>query len=390
MAPSPQAGWRERITRSGFFLGAVLFHLVLILLLASWVIWKAPPPPPTDEFGAVSVKLPPPAAQPPPAGAAAVNPQVEPDQVVVPVVTMPSAITTASSPFTVDTSTMLSQTLNRMSDQMAKGTGLDAAGGGNRSDGDGSGYGSSSGGEDGFVGTIYDLKQSPDGKPTDMAENASEVGAAMDPNWETSPATRSQLDLLRNFIKSWNPDLLQDYYKAPITLTATQLCIPVGPSENAPKAFKVEGTIHARRWIIIYHAKIVAPESGTYRFIGYGDDFLVVRIDDKNVLDASLDNYGEALEPEANGKDDVGAHGGDKSYTCGSWFEMEAGLSVDMQVLIGEGPGGESGFVLMIQKQGDDSTKGDYPVFQLHDSPVPDANTLVPPSKKKMLFQVSS
>jgi hypothetical protein len=61
-----------------------------------------------------------------------------------------------------------------------------------------------------------------------------------------------------------------------------------------------------------------------------------------------------------------------------------------MKVLIGEGPGGSSGFLLMIQKQGDDSPKGDYPVFQVQDVKIPDISYLPNFSKKKMLFQVST
>ena len=74
---------------------------------------------------------------------------------------------------------------------------------------------------------------------------------------------------------------------------------------------------------------------------------------------------------------------------CGKWVQMEAGTPMDMLVLIGEGPGGFSGFLLMIQKRGDDSPKGDYPVFQLQDSPIPDMSTDFQFSKKKMVFQVS-
>jgi hypothetical protein len=44
----------------------------------------------------------------------------------------------------------------------------------------------------------------------------------------------------------------------------------------------------------------------------------------------------------------------------------------------------------MVQKEGDGSPKGDYPVFQLQDSPVPDIGTRFNFSKKTVLFKLSN
>ena len=41
--------WARRLTRSGYFLGAVLFHLILFLLVATWVVFR-PAIPPTEDF----------------------------------------------------------------------------------------------------------------------------------------------------------------------------------------------------------------------------------------------------------------------------------------------------------------------------------------------------
>jgi len=46
----------DKVTRSIFFLGAVLFHLVLFMALASYVIWRTPPPEPDMQ----AIILPPP------------------------------------------------------------------------------------------------------------------------------------------------------------------------------------------------------------------------------------------------------------------------------------------------------------------------------------------
>ncbi|MCE0499054.1 MAG: hypothetical protein LV481_14030 [Methylacidiphilales bacterium] len=385
--------WREKFVRSGFFFFAVFLHLAVLLLIATLVIWPAQRPPPADEFNVVNVKTSPPPApvQPSSSGAQAYNPQFEPETVTVPVVAPSSMITTpANSDFKVDASKIMNQELSKVADQMPKGTGLNAAGGGDSLSGLGNGYGTGTESADEFVGNFYDLKQTPDRKPTDVAEDKSESSGPenqVEKRFLSSPATQNGLKVLRSFIKKWDMRILNGYFKAPGALYTPQICIPVTPSQNATDAYHVHDIVRARRWIVIYEAKITPPESGKFRFIGFGDDFLVVRVDGDNVLDGSLP--GEELDLTANVDEDVGIGPERRPLKCGKWIEMEAGTSVDMQVLIGEGPGGESGFLLMVQKEDDDSPKGDYPVLQLQDVAVPNWSSDYTFSKKKMLFQVS-
>ncbi len=381
---APAATSRDsKIRRAGFFVGAVLLHLVGFLMLATLVIWKAPALPATSSFEGAQVKIPLPQPQPPSSGSAASNPQFEPEPTVVPMVTPPTVITSSSSLFNIDSPKVLDQALSHMASLNPKGSGIGNAGGGGSS-GNGSGYGTANGGTGGLQGTIYDLKQTLDRKPTNIAENDVELHSDFDMGWPSAPATQKGLEVLRAFAKTWNTSLLSDYFKGPHTLSTSQICIPVHPSVDAPKAFGVQGIIRARRWIVLYHARIIPPSTGRYRFIGYGDDFLIVRYDGQNVLDGSL--TGEELDTTVNTKEDVGTCEGYGPYRCGPWIQMEEGLSANIDVLIGEGPGGASGFIMMIQKEGDLSPKGDYPVFQLHDEPIPDG-TMMPPSKKKIIFK---
>jgi len=370
-SPAPRRQkWHERIVRSGFFLGALLFHLILFLLVATVVIWKTPPPP-TYEFRGVAVKLPPPVPPlPPSSGAAASNPQFEPDSVVVPNVTPPSMITAVdSSAFKVDASKMMDQALSHMSQQAPQGSGL-STGGGNGPSGLGSEYGTDTGSGTQFRAHLYDLKQTQDNRPTRI------------PNAVT---------FLQAFVKKWDMSILDDFYRSPVTLYATQICTPVTASVMATQAFHVDGVVKPLRWIVIYRAKVTPVESGKYRFIGFADDFMVVRIDKQNVLDASLFETNEGLDPLAKVNEDVGPspEGPQRPLKCGLWIDMDAATPMDMQVLIGEGPGGLSGFLLMVQKEGDNSPKGDYPVFQLQDTPIPDLSEHFTFSKKKMLFHGS-
>jgi hypothetical protein len=194
-------------------------------------------------------------------------------------------------------------------------------GGGGGSGGGMTFYGAPDGG--GLRGSFYDLKQTPGGNATDIAENDTEkqIGPdSCDSNFLNNANTQNQLKFLSKFIHSWDPSLLDGYYKASGNLFLSQICIPSGPSSKATIAYHVENKVVARRWIAIYHATIIPPESGTFRFIGGADDFMVVRIGDQNVLDASITS--EMVDPKARTGDDVGG------FVAGPWFHLEQGTPV--------------------------------------------------------------
>jgi hypothetical protein len=357
--------------RFGFFLMAVLLHLLLFFLVATWVIFAAPKQDAETSFQPVKglpVKVPPP-PDPSASGASASNPQAEPQPVIVPVTAPLHAITSVNVNFSVDTTKSMDQAMTHINlTQAAQGTGLDAAGAGGRS-GTGSMYGSTTGSGQELVGQLYDLKQTPGRKATEFA----------DPSDDHNGTTWNGLDFLRSFVKDWDLSTLDRFYKAPITLYATQIFIPERRSEESTKAFGVSDVVQAKRWVIVYNAKVTAPETGTFRFVGWADDFMVVRWNGDNVLDACY--AGELLDPSA--RTDSAAN-----RVHGKWIDMEAGVPVPLQILIGEGPGGFSGFLLSVQKKGAESTTGDDPVFQLADGPIPDLPDLGKGfTKKKMIFQ---
>jgi hypothetical protein len=389
----PKKKWHERVSRSGYFVGAVLLHLMVFILVATLVIFPANRPPPNVEFQAVKIQAPPPPPPPPVhAESTAANP-LEPQVDSAPPPTAVSVLhTTSSSSFNVDSTKVVLPDLHAT---LSDAAGLGLAG----STGTGTGGGGGGGGMIdfgtphgvGLVGYLYDLKQTPDGQPTEMAETPYETAhpTGLDPHWHKLPQTKAGVVALRSFITDWDmSDLDGTYYKSPTPLIASQICIPEMLSVNAPKAFNVEGKVAARRWIVVYTAKILPPDTGRYRFIGAGDDFLVVNVDGQNVLDATVPGEGEELDPSANVKENVGRSTIGQKLICGQWFTAQVGLSMQMHVLIGEGPGGGSGFILMIQKEDDGSPVGDYPIFQLHDVPIPVFSGM-PLFTKKTIFQAA-
>ncbi len=85
-AQQKEKHWAEKLARSRYFFGALLFHLVLFLMVATWVIFPAVHPP-TEDF--VKTYLPPASHPPPPPS----QPEAE-----VPTKTVSTPMTTITSP----------------------------------------------------------------------------------------------------------------------------------------------------------------------------------------------------------------------------------------------------------------------------------------------------
>ncbi|MEQ1861657.1 MAG: hypothetical protein ABMA13_17195 [Chthoniobacteraceae bacterium] len=219
------------------------------------------------------------------------------------------------------------------------------------------------GGGDGLIGTFYDLKQTRDRKPTDMA---AEPGEGLDLQ---GPKAMRYKEVVSHFVKgSWSTSQLDRYFKAPRQVALTQLFIPQLLAEEAPKAFQVEKECEGRRWLVHYRGQIIAPRTGTFRFVGSADDILIVRCKGRNVLDASLGLY--RVLPEANEADNVGS-APIVPMVAGRWIEMRQGEPMPVEALIGENPGGHFSCFLMIEERGAAHPDGVFPVFQLRAMDIP-------------------
>lgn len=363
-------------SRGAFFLLSLLFHAAVIAVAAYLVVQvvqgrdklKFTAPPPTSDPSAPAehqVKM------------AKKNASMSP-----PTVTRRITTTAANASITLPPVEMNSSSADLMSSVMgglgATGLGSGAAGGGGGGGLPGLTAFGFRGGKGGLVGTFYDLKQTQTGQPTDMAESPEEAAGGesaliMHPD---SPQQVRYIKALKEFVVSWNPEDLKPYYRASQQVTASRIFIPYMLASEAPKAFGVEKNCKGRRWIVHYKGRFVAPKKGTFRFVGWADDILFVRINGQNVLDACLTDWGwnEGLRLENRMKDDVGqGPNQDNSRLCaGRWFELSKGDKVDMEAIIGEGPGGDFSAFLMIQEKDAINPIGDYPVFQLKDEALPE------------------
>ena len=186
----------------------------------------------------------------------------------------------------------------------------------------------------GLIGTLYDLKQTADRKPTSAAPA----------NTGIAPYRTS----VREFLESgWSAGRLQRFFKSPDKLVSGQLFITGRSADDAPKAFEVEKLMKPSRWVVHYRCYVEMPSSMPFRFVGSGDDFLIVRWNRKIALDDGYETY---LAGGGNYKDfgvkvtqeyKVDRRPGSLNrLKAGPWIQVTKGTKVPVEVLIGETPGG--------------------------------------------------
>jgi len=182
-------------------------------------------------------------------------------------------------------------------------------------------FGSNRGTGNEFVGTLYDLKQTKGGKPTDIG---------IDDFYR----------IIKRFVGSnWNPNRLSDYYQAPKQKHASFFMMPRMSANEAPKAFGVEGLVKPSGWVIHYRGTLCAPEDGKYRFCGMGDNALIVKVGSKKVvLDATLQSRdaGKMTSWKSDDPDNRKFPMEHGKMVIGDWFNLKKGEPVEMDVLVGE------------------------------------------------------
>jgi hypothetical protein len=207
----------------------------------------------------------------------------------------------------------------------------------------------------GLIGTLYDLKQTSGRQPTAMMDGKTGI-----------PPYRAAV---RDFLESgWSPGKLQKFFKSPDQLVSGQLFITGRSANDAPKAFEVEKLMKPSRWVVHYRCYVEVPSSLPFRFVGSGDDFLLVRWNRKIALD---DGYETFLAGGGNYKD-FGEKvtkeykidrrpGGLHRLKAGPWIQATKGTKVPVEILMGETPGGVFDCYLAIEvaKSGT-KVKGEY------------------------------
>jgi hypothetical protein len=353
---------QNSLIRSGYFVGAVLLHVVVFFMVATWIVFKAPAVHDDSTFLSTSVTPPPPPPPAPPAasGGDAVN-NFEPAAQATPAPAMPSIVVTSNaSAFSVNAVAVAIPNLPAAT-APPSGSGLSGHDTPGQQAGAGSPFGSAAtGGATQLEGYLYDLKQTPDGKPTNM-----------------DPGLYHQK--IRDFVANdWDPSLLHSYYQCATPLHASSIFIPVINADDGPKAFGVEKEVKPNMYCVLYKVTAAPSQDGTYHFIGTGDDILLVRVNHRTMLDAcdrpATDELRqkEATVTMTNFNPTWPDNG---IFKIGPAFHVSANEAVDIEVLIGEEPGGRSDYFLFIEREEstyDKQSNGTplWPIFQLDPKPI--------------------
>jgi hypothetical protein len=163
-----------------------------------------------------------------------------------------------------------------------------------------------------------------------------------------------------------NETLLNGYFRGPQALYTTQFYIPDLPSKEGPEAFDLKGKVNPNMWIVHYKGRVLAPATGTFHFVGQGDDVMYVKFAGRLVLDACWFKS-DVVHTEA--VYEYGSTAFPHPYKKGPAFQAEAGKSYTIEVTIGD-HGGNTDACLLIEQEGVDykkDSKGNpiLPVFRL-------------------------
>lgn len=199
-----------------------------------------------------------------------------------------------------------------------------------------------------LIGRIVDFKSNADGTPR-------AAYSAEGTYWKDA---KSLVD--RNF----SEEALSAFYVPPKRVALTHLWVEPQVSENGPRAFGVADVMKPSGFAVYYTGTLRAPVQGRYRLWGYFDDFMLVRVNGKTVLDAVWNTGGlsagmmtgwQTSDPKAVGRVACPQRGGKMAPS--DWFTVDAKRPQTLELFVGERPGGMVGGVLLIEQEGVDYAK---------------------------------
>jgi hypothetical protein len=358
--------WRRIMDwRGSFFILSLLAHIVIIGIAAFLVVqvvqgrkeklkFTAPPPAPPSE--SVHVKP----AKKTPVASPSMTKRITSTALNASIALPPMEINTASPD-------IMSSVMNGMG-ASGLGSGASGAGMATMSLSGLTAFGFKGNGA-GLKGSFYDLKQTTSGSRTDAALGSDVTGGP-----EHDKGIQAQVAILDDFFRGgWDEGVLKKYFKADQSMIAPQIMMPNMPSEEATKAFGVDKQIKGLRWVVHYKAKVTAPRDGSFRFMGWGDDLMVVRFDKDTVLFAAFPQpFLTDLKRNFPGLKQESQH--PERLIKGKWFQVERGKTYEMEVLVSEAYGGRSEFLLLVEERDGSYAKRTqvgrqafpaYPVFQV-------------------------
>jgi hypothetical protein len=222
----------------------------------------------------------------------------------------------------------------------------------------------------GLTGTFIDLKQTKDRKPTEIGKDPGPM-RYHDLPYETA---------LKRFVGGgFQQSGIERFFQGSAPIYTQQVFIPGIGAGDGPKAFGLEKEVQPSRWAVVYRGKVRAPDSGVYRFVGWADDVLVVRFNRNIVLDGSFANVSSWKRRKIYNYNFPHKGFAYSGFVVGDPVTVTKGMAYDIEILIGEAPGGHFYAQLLMEKQGENYQKDKdgnpiLPVFRVADVPMPDVS----------------
>lgn len=207
-----------------------------------------------------------------------------------------------------------------------------------------------------LIGTIIDFKKDGEGKAR--------------PDWLKTYNNDARSLIENNFSQG----SLFKFHVPRKNVALTHLWIPPQPAGNGPKAFGVADTVKPSGFVVYYTGSLACYRKGKWRFWGYFDDFLFIRVNGRIVFDsngcdgkASPRSDWKSSAPNEIGKAWCPQKGWGKMAPS-DWFELQPNKPVKLEVMIGEHPGGIVGGLILIEEYGKTYPKNTdgtiaYPIF---------------------------
>ncbi len=209
-----------------------------------------------------------------------------------------------------------------------------------------------------FEGVIYDFKRDRNGgKPS--------VSMAPDDFWKFK-------EHIEKFIKSgWKSSALRRFYQSPRTLYTPTIMIPPIISSLGPWAFG-EPTMYPYHNMLHYKGQLVHRDGIRFRFVVMADNFLLIRLDGKVVMD-----YKNQFEHALSVKrfKPTNYHLGHWYAYATDWIELDPGIPQEMEVICGDYTGGLFATMIAVEVEG-----VEYPR-----APTPQDNPVLPIFKTSAL-----
>ena len=193
-----------------------------------------------------------------------------------------------------------------------------------------------------LVGQYYDFKFTRSGQPSnDFAHKYAEM--------------------INEFVDGgWNESKFSRIYKGPTKLYTPQIFFPIidtaeGPHEFGNKIANNEGG----RWVAVYRGTVSPPESGTYYFVGAGDDDMIVNFNGQNIL-----HNCEHIKSSVTGTGEYHAKGMRNKFERSKPVIVTAGQFYEIKILIGDDTPAKMMAMLLVEKEGVNyGSDEDFPII---------------------------